>query len=105
MQINTDKYFKIFKIQKISDISKSELKRRYRILVKKYHPDHGGNSTHFLFIQDAYNYLKTLVEQQEKIENKKFYNKKYIYYSNGSIFDTERNRWIKIKGKIVDVKV
>lgn len=101
---NTDHYFKVFKIKKISDISKSELKRRYRILVKKYHPDHGGNAVHFRLIQESYEYLKNLVSQQERIDNKKFFNSKLRFYANGSVFDTQKNRWVKVKGRKINVK-
>jgi curved DNA-binding protein CbpA len=100
--MNTDKYFRIFKINKISDISMAELKRRYRILAMKYHPDKGGNSAKFVIIQDAYNYIKPLIERYQQIENRKFFNKKFLYYGDGSIYDTEKGRWIKLKGRKIN---
>lgn len=103
--INTDQYFRIFKINKISDISMIELKRRYRILAKKYHPDKGGNSAKFIIIQDAYNYIKPLIERYQQIENRKFFNKDFLYYSNGSIYDKKNRRWIKLKGRKINVNI
>lgn len=100
MQVNTNKYFKLFKIEKISELTPQEFKRRYRILAMKYHPDKGGNQRHFTFVLDAYNYLKKLMKEHLKKENKKFYNKNFVYYSNGSIYDKKSQRWIKIKGTI-----
>jgi DnaJ-class molecular chaperone len=61
-----NKHLKIFKINNINDISYDELKRRYRILIMKYHPDHGGNRIQFESIQEAYNYLKDKVAGIEK---------------------------------------
>ncbi len=56
--INTDTYFKIFKIEKIKTISLKELKRRYGILAKKFHPDRGGDHRKMVLINDAnYQYV------------------------------------------------
>lgn len=99
---NTDKYFKAFQIKKISDISEAELKRRYRILAKKYHPDRGGSAVQFRFVHDAYAYLKKRMAEFKRIQNKKFFLKKYHYYSDGSIYDKEKKRWVKVKGRIID---
>jgi len=98
MIANTNKYFKAFKIKKISDITPKELTGRYRILVKKYHPDKGGKAGQFTFIHDAYSYLKKLMKEYLKKENKKFFNKNFLYYGDGSIYDTKKGRWIKLKG-------
>ena len=102
---NTDQYFRAFKIERVSDISLKELKRRYRILVKKYHPDHGGNAAKFRFVNDAYKYIEKLVMAHEKLQNDKFFNNnRYLFYSNGSVFDTVMNRWVKIKGAKINTK-
>lgn len=54
-----EKYKKLFGIKvATSEFSVQELKRRWRILSKKYHPDHGGKQEHFIFVQEAYAYLK-----------------------------------------------
>ena len=100
MVISTDKYFKVFKIKKISDLTPQELKRRYRILALKYHPDKGGNRHQFSFVLDAYNYLQKLMKEHLKKENKKFYNKDLLFYRNGNIYDKKKQRWRKIKGTI-----
>lgn len=102
--MNTDRYFKIFKIEKISDITPKELTRRFRILAKKYHPDHGGSAIQFSHIREAYSYLKKLMDEYLKKETRKFFNPDFIYYKNGSIYDTKKRRWIKVKGKIVDIR-
>lgn len=103
---NTDTYFKIFQIKKISDIDSKELIRRFRILVKKYHPDMKphGNEEKFKLIYNAYKYLTDQMDEFIKIENQKFYNNDFLYYGDGSIFSISKKRWVKLKGKIINVK-
>lgn len=93
------KYFYAFKISHIKEIDQKELKRRFRILAKKYHPDHGGTSAQFRFVNEAYRYLKKLREDFCLKESRKFFTKKYKFYSDGSIYDTRNKRWILYKGK------
>lgn len=53
------KYKRLFGIEvPLDEFSPEELKRRWRVLCKKYHPDHGGIADHFDFVQEAYVYLK-----------------------------------------------
>ena len=100
-----DKYFAAFKIKHIKDVDKKELKRRYRILVKKYHPDKGGNPATFRFITEAYNYLLELRIQLDNKESKKFFSSKHlVFYADGSVFNTKTNRWAKYKGRIINIK-
>lgn len=99
---NTNKYLKAFKIKNISEISKIEIKRRYRILANKYHPDKGGNSNTFRFCHEAYQYLLKLREDFDKKESKKFFNKDFAYYADGSIYDIKNGKWLKFKGQIID---
>jgi hypothetical protein len=103
-QMNTDRYFRIFKIEKISDITSEELTRRFRILAKKYHPDHGGSTIKFSLIHDAYSYLKKLMKEHLKKETKKFFNPNYLYYRNGNVYDIKKRRWVKVKGKIINTR-
>jgi DnaJ-class molecular chaperone len=103
--MNTDKYFKIFKIKRISDVSKNELKKRFRILAKKYHPDKGGKASNFILIQDAYKYLEKLMNDHIQKQNKKFFNQRYSFYNNGSVYDKKKKRWVKVKGKNIDIKI
>lgn len=103
--INTDNYFKAFKIENIKTITRKELKKRYRILAFKYHPDHnhGVNANKlFRFVNEAYEYLKTEVEVSIKKENLLFYNKDLRFYGN-SIYSVSKNRWVKVKGKKVNI--
>lgn len=102
----TSDYFKIFKIKKITDIDKEELKRRFRILVQKYHPDKPvhGSQRKFVLIQDAYAYLKREMESLSNKETKKFFNKRFSFYGT-SVFDNKTKRWVKIKGKRINIKV
>lgn len=100
--VNTTKYFRAFKIKSAKEINRKELKRRYRILAMKYHPDKGGVEGQFRFINDAYQYILKLVKENEIIENKKFFNSKHLrFYPNGSIYDTKTKRWVKFRGKII----
>ncbi|MCR8539418.1 MAG: DnaJ domain-containing protein [Prochlorococcus marinus CUG1439] len=87
--------------------TKSELKSSYRSLVKKHHPDAGGEKERFLAIQNAWETLNDPVKK-EKYDRKmfssntsfhslnenweeKFNSKKY----NSSIKDKEVETWIK----------
>ena len=72
------KYKRLFGITiNLVEFCPKELKRRWRILCQKYHPDHKphGNKEHFEFVQEAYAYLKkkckgiTAEEEVEEIEN------------------------------------
>ena len=85
-----DKYFAAFKIKHIKDVDKKELKRRYRILVKKYHPDKGGNPATFRFITEAYNYLLELRIQLDNKESKKFFssNDRFFSVSTSAVDET-----------------
>ena len=87
--------------------TKSEIKSSYRSLVKKHHPDAGGDKERFLAIQNAWENLNDPIKKAEydrKIfpskgsfdslnENweEKFNSKKY----NSSIKDKEVETWIK----------
>jgi len=61
------KYKKAFGIKTPLDVfPPKELKRRWRILCQKYHPDHGGSEKAFKFVQDAYTELKKYCIGKEK---------------------------------------
>jgi curved DNA-binding protein CbpA len=100
-----DKYFKVFKIEHISQIDLKEIKRRYKVLALKYHPDHGGTGGQFRFIHDAYTYLTELRKDFDKKESKKFFNKKFLFYGDGSVYDPKKGKWIKWKGNIINKKI
>lgn len=101
-----DKYFRAFKIKHISEIDLREIKRRYKVLANKYHPDHGGTNDQFRFVHDAFTYLTNLRKDFEKKENKKFFrNKNLLFYGDGSVYDTKKGRWVKWKGKKINTKV
>ena len=100
-----DKYFKVFKINSIKAITHQELKRRYRILVRKYHPDAGGTAGQFRLIHDAYEYLVSLRDDFLKIQNKKFYKNNYfLFYSDGSVYSITKKRWVRFKGQNINTK-
>lgn len=44
-------------------VSKEEIKRHYRYLVKKYHPDRGGDGSRFREINEAYRLLMAYIER------------------------------------------
>lgn len=46
-----------------------ELKSKFRLLIKKYHEDKGGNKQQSQNIIEAYNHLKNLAQQRDEIEN------------------------------------
>jgi len=67
MYSGLEQYKKAFGIEtSLSVFPPKELKRRWRILCKKYHPDHGGREKHFAFVQEAYQALKR--EQENLIK-------------------------------------
>ena len=87
--------------------TKSEIKSSYRSLVKKHHPDAGGEKERFLAIQNAWETLNDPIKKAEYDRKKfssissfdslndnweeKFNSKKY----NSSIKDKEVETWIK----------
>jgi curved DNA-binding protein CbpA len=103
--VTVDKYFKAFKIESIKNINSRELKRRFRILSLIAHPDTGGTSAKFRFVNDAYKYLLVLRKQYVKKESKKFFNDHFLFYGDGSIYDTKIGRWVKFKGKKINIKI
>ena len=103
--VNINIYFEIFKIQTIEKITLKELKRRWRILLLKYHPDKpGGDGNKTILINDAYSYIVARRKEFEKKESKKFFNKNFYFYGDGSIYNLEKKRWIKFKGNIINVE-
>lgn len=95
-------YFKIFKVSDITKIAEQELKRRYRILALKYHPDKGGSHEKFLLAKEAYDYLvverQTYLKQKvQKVQFKVSEDNKFYFYGDGSIFDIKKNRWKQYK--------
>jgi len=87
--------------------SKSEIKSSYRSLVKKHHPDAGGEKERFLAIQNAWETLNDPIKKEQYDRNffaasssfdslnenweEKLNSKK----NNSSIKDKEVERWIK----------
>ena len=87
--------------------TKSEIKSSYRSLVKKHHPDAGGEKERFIAIQNAWETLNDPIKKAEYDRKKfssissfdslnenweeKFKSKKY----NSSIKDKEVETWIK----------
>ncbi|MBK16791.1 MAG: molecular chaperone DnaJ [Prochlorococcus sp. SP3034] len=82
-------YYSIFGVNK--DATKTELKAAYRSLVKKYHPDTGGDKEKFLLIQLAWETLNDPIKKEK-------YDKK-ISFSNESL-NIDNENWVKdLKGK------
>lgn len=106
-----ESYFKAFKIENEVDISKAELKRRFRILQMKYHPDKGGTTFQSQFINEAYKYMLDLVIKNEKKQIEifkkkcKVLNEKFYFYADGSVIDRRKNRVVKYKGRKINVNL
>lgn len=102
------KYFNVFKIEKLSDIDPKELKRRYRILVKKYHPDITKMDTYsqFRLIDEAYKYIEKKMKEFYTKESEKFFKEDsdLLYYGDGSVYSISKKRWVKFKGKLLNIK-
>jgi len=101
MSVNTDLYFKIFKIKKISEITKHELKRRYKILALKYHPDKKpyGNTEKFKIIHNAFEYIGNELKKYLKKEDEKFFNSDFHFYGDGSIYNIKLKKWMRLKNE------
>ena len=106
-----ESYFKAFKIKNEVDISKAELKKRFRILQMKYHPDRGGSTSQSQFINEAYKYLLDLIIKNEKkqieiFKNKcKVWNEKFYFYADGSVIDRRKKRVVRYKGRNINVNI
>lgn len=80
MEMHYDKYKRLFGIEgSLIEFKPEELKRRWKVLVTKYHPDHKpyGNADHFRFVQEAYTYLKTKCKGISIKEEEKFIDELY----------------------------
>lgn len=53
--MNIDEAIKILRIKDMYDVS--EIKRKFKIESRKYHPDRGGNARQFILVKDAYDLL------------------------------------------------
>lgn len=94
-------YFKLFQVKDISKVTESELKRKYRLLVLKFHPDKGGLPAQFRYVHDAHEYLlaerKKISKKNQGIRFTVTEDKKFYHYGDGSIFDIKKNRWKQYK--------
>ena len=66
--------------------TKSEIKSSYRSLVKKHHPDAGGNKERFLAIQNAWETLNDPIKKEK-------YDRSFV--SSSSSFDSLNENWEK----------
>ncbi len=82
-------YYKIFGVKKGATVI--ELKTAYRSLVKKYHPDTGGDKEKFLEIQDAWEVLN------DPLKKAKY--DRFIAYSEESLNNENKNWSINLKNK------
>ena len=64
--------------------TKSEIKSSYRSLVKKHHPDAGGQKERFLAIQNAWEILNDPLKKEQYDRN---------FFSSSSSFDSSNENW------------
>ena len=64
--------------------TKSEIKSSYRSLVKKHHPDAGGEKERFLAIQNAWETLNDPIKKEQYDRN---------FFSSNSSFDSLNENW------------
>ena len=57
-------YYRILGLQNCSSLE--EIKRAYRSLALKFHPDRGGNEEHMKVINEAYEYLVKNKEEYDQ---------------------------------------
>lgn len=92
MQIQ--QYYKLFEIDRTA--SQEEIKKSYRRLAIRFHPDTGGSAREFLFVQEAYQWLsKNHVQQappKPKVQPQKFDGIK-LYRIFTPSFDREKKAW------------
>jgi DnaJ domain len=53
---------KWFELRNVDELDLISLKKKYRKLTLKYHPDKGGETTDFVQLQAAYNYLQECIK-------------------------------------------
>ena len=72
----TKDYYKILEISEFS--SQEDIKKAYRRLARKWHPDIAGNSADVIFmfkeINEAYEFLSNSVKKADYDKARKFYN-------------------------------
>ena len=114
MDLNLIKYKKAFGIKTpLNVFPPKELKRRWRILCQKYHPDHGGSERAFQFVQEAYKAIKKeqdILAELGKLKEEKIFTSEVPLYGireirinieggrYGYIWDIERNHEWKRRG-------
>ena len=85
----------------------SEIKFAHRTLVKRYHPDTGGDEEKILAINAAWEILKNKENREEFARNRKqsksSINDFRIKEMNSSDKDKEISQWIKIVYKPIDI--
>ena len=99
-------YYKILGIKQTA--KREEIKKAYRNLAKKYHPDKGGSKNDFLNINTAWqilsnpktreefdSYLNNLRNPSINLQDYKFSEKTYQYKNNSSEKDSSLKCWIK----------
>lgn len=62
--------FKWFELQNIDGLDLILLKKKYRKLTLKYHPDKGGKTTDFIQLQAAYNFLQDCIKYPHLHKNR-----------------------------------
>jgi len=99
--MNLNECYKLFGLKHIKETDEIDLKKRYRKLAMKFHPDKGGKREQFQFIQNSYECLiaecQMYSRKQRGIRHTVSIDKQFYHYGDGSIFDTEKNRWKRYK--------
>jgi curved DNA-binding protein CbpA len=94
-------YLRLFEIKDISKVTEDALKRKYRFLCLRFHPDQGGKPEQFRYVHAAYEYLlaehQKVGKKNQGIRYTVTDDKKFYHYGDGSIFDIEKNRWKRYK--------
>lgn len=114
-------------LKTIAKFPLSELKSRFRKLAKANHSDRGGNDDDFRIVKEAYEFLKQYCLKddrkdfkgidfikfgnddgiwsvgEENFRKKQEYKTKqkknrYLFYGDGSVYDTKTGRWVMWKG-------
>lgn len=75
------KYKQLFGIRiPVTEFPIKKLKSRWRTLSLKYHPDKGGKKEHFIFVQDAYKYLKGFCKTGDELDDITLTSEKFENY-------------------------
>ena len=85
--VNIEEAIKLLDFNLSEEATEYSLKKQYRKMVLKHHPDKGGNNDKFLKIKEAYDIVKKYLRERSIPQ---FYTNQFIF-TNGNMSTTASN--------------